>query len=183
MRAWFGLLACAWLLACSEEDSPGRGPLPATRGDGGEGICTADGACEQSVAVGAPQHLQGTIDYPDPPPAGGQHNPCWGDFGVHDEELPAENWVHNLEHGAVVYLHDCPGGCDAELEQLSELVRERPFALLTPFPGLPTRFAVVAWGYRLESDELDLPAFEAFYEAHHDRGLESSTSGAPSGCP
>ena len=177
----FALIACGG----DDDDSPGRGPLKPGSSDGGSsrGICTADGDCEEALEVGPPEHQQGTIDYPDRPPAGGAHNPCWADFGVHDDELPAENWVHNLEHGAVVYLHDCPDGCADELDALRELVEARPYALLTPYPGLPTRFAAVAWGYRLQSDKLDRKGFAAFYEAHYDRAGESSTSGAPAGCP
>lgn len=182
--AYAALLAT--LAACGDDDdggSPARDRGGDATTDGGRGICTADGDCEEALEVGAALHQEGTIDYPDSPPAGGMHNPCWGDFGVHDDELPAENWVHNLEHGAVVFLHDCPDGCADELADLAALVEPRPFALLTPYPGLPTRFAVVAWGYRLQTDNLDLDAFEAFYDRHHDQAGESSSSGAPSGCP
>ena len=179
---WFFVLALA---ACGDDDdapSRGRGP-DANGGDSGLGICTDSGDCDESVEVGPPEHQQGSIDYPDPPPAGGMHNPCWGSFGVHEDPLPAENWVHNLEHGAVVYLYECPDDCDADVAKLRDLVEGRPFALLTPYSGLSTRFAVVAWGHRLESDELDLDAFAAFYDAYSDLGPESTTSGPPSGCP
>jgi hypothetical protein len=169
------------LLACGDDDDTPNGP---GKGDGGgAGICTASGDCDEWVELGPPNHVQGRIDYQGGPPAGGSHNPCWGRYGVHDEALPAENWVHNLEHGAVVYLYHCPDGCDAEVATLTELVEERPRALLTPYTGLSTRFAIVAWGYRLESDDLDRAAFEAFYDAHVDHAPESIAGGPPSGCP
>jgi hypothetical protein len=146
-------------------------------------ICTRDGACEQEVELAAAQHIEGDIDYGELPPAGGPHNGCWGNFGVHDEPFAPENWVHNLEHGAVVFLHDCPLGCDAELAELEGLAAGRTWAIVTAYPGLDIRFAVVAWGYRLMSDDLDLDAFAAFYDAHADQAPESVTSGKPAGCP
>jgi hypothetical protein len=186
MRASLWLWAAVLLIGCGDDDADGPNGRGTGKdaGDGGAtGVCTVDGACEQRVEVGPPSHVQGDINYTDPPPAGGSHNPCWGDYGVHEEALPAENWVHNLEHGAVVYLYDCPEGCADDVATLSELVEDRPFALLTAYGALSTRFAVVSWGYRLESEELDPAAFAAFYDAHADHGLESITSGAPSGCP
>jgi len=189
MRASLWLWAAVLVIACGDDDGEPRderGSAGSGQDGGasaGTGVCTADGACEQQVEVGPPNHVQGNINYTDPPPAGGPHNPCWGDFGVHEEALPAENWVHNLEHGAVVYLYDCPEGCAEDVETLSALVEERPFALLTAYGALSTRFAVVAWGYRLESEDVDAEAFAAFYDAHADQALESTTAGAPSGCP
>ena len=147
------------------------------------GICTSDGACEEMVALDPAQHVDGDIDYGELPPAGGPHNPCWDDYGIHDELLPPENWVHNLEHGAVVLLYECPEGCDAELSMLEAFVSERSWALLTRFEGLTTRFAVVAWGYLLMTDELDLDGFEAFYDALAYHAPESVPSGKPAGCP
>lgn len=148
-----------------------------------DAICTAGGACEEVVELAPAQHVEGDIDYGALPPAGGPHNGCWGDFGVHDEPFAPENWVHNLEHGAVVLLHDCPDGCDAELTALEGFVAERSWAILTAYADMETRFAVVAWGYRLMSDELDLDAFADFYDAHADQAPESVPSGKPGGCP
>ena len=162
------------------------------RGDSGTGmgtgtgtgeICASDGACEESVTVGEPQHFSGDINYADKPPAGGPHNACWATYGVHDEPVRAENWVHNLEHGAVVYLYNCPDGCADDIADLSAFVKDgRPLALLTSYPDMTHRFAVVAWGERLQTDVLDLDAFAAFYAQHHDHGLESIASNPPSGC-
>jgi hypothetical protein len=135
------------------------------------------------VKVGEPQHFEGNINYADKPPAGGPHNPCWASYGVHDDPVPAESWVHNLEHGAVVYLYNCPDGCDDDIAALSEFVRDgRPRALLTPYADMEHRFAVVSWGERLQTDVLDLDAFAKFYAEHQDHGLESISSGPPGGC-
>jgi hypothetical protein len=127
-------------------------------------------------------HREGDIDYDDPPPAGGPHNPCWAPWGVHEDPVRPENWVHNLEHGGVVFLYDCPDGCEAAVAKLAAFVDEHPQALLTPYLGLPTRFGYVSWGYRLLTDCDDIAAARAFYDAHVDRAPESITSGPPSAC-
>src|SRR5262245_37498434 len=59
-------------------------------------LCTTCDACEEELPVTSANHITGPIDYEDVPPAGGNHNPCWANWGVHAEVLPAENWVHNL---------------------------------------------------------------------------------------
>lgn len=146
-------------------------------------ICTRDGACEESVELEVAQHLEGDLLYGELPPAGGPHDPCWGDFGVHDEAFTPESWVHNIEHGAVVFLHDCPDGCADDRAALEAFVEQRSWAILTGYDGLDARFAALAWGYRLMTDELDLDAFAAFYDAHADQAPESVPSGKPAGCP
>jgi hypothetical protein len=147
------------------------------------GICTRCGACETNIRVSTANHRSDPIDYTDPPPVGGEHNPCWTTFGLHTKEVADERWVHNLEHGAVVFLYNCPAGCDAERAQLEQLLEGRKFGLVMPYAALPTRFGVVAWENRLLSDCLDQSAFTSFYEAHVNQAPESSTSGPPSSCP
>ncbi|HEX2678719.1 MAG TPA: DUF3105 domain-containing protein [Polyangiales bacterium] len=147
------------------------------------GIATTCGGCEEHLPVTSAQHLVGTIHYPDPPPAGGDHNECWGTWGVHDTPLAAEHWVHNLEHGGVVFLYDCPSGCTAEVAALAKLVNAKPRTILSLYAPMPTRFAVVSWGYRLESDCLDLDAFTAFYLAHVNQAPEDIPDNPPAGCP
>ena len=134
------------------------------------------------MEIDSAAHVTGKIAYASEPPAGGSHNPCWTRWGVHEEPAQVERWVHNLEHGGVVFLYDCPDGCDDAVELLQSLVGKRQHALLTPYVHLPARFAVVSWGYRLVSECFDLAAFEAFYEAHVDRAPESITAGPSTGC-
>jgi hypothetical protein len=118
------------------------------------------------------QHVLGDIKYANPPPVGGNHNPCWTTWGVHAEEVADERWVHNLEHGGIVLLYNCKDGCDAEVKQLEALMKTRSYSVLTPYSLMPKRFAIVAWEHRLVSDCLDLDAFKAFYDAHVGQGPE-----------
>ena len=162
--------------AASDASAPDADAAPRK----GSGLCTHDGDCEEYLPVASAFHQDGTIHYPDPPPAGGDHNPCWASFGVHDDPVPAENWVHNLEHGAVVFLYQC--ACTEDVAMLESFVKAHRLTLLTAYGAMHKRFAVVAWGYRLQTDTLDLPAFEAFYAAHVDQAPESIASNPPASC-
>jgi len=156
----------------------------ASRADAGDRICVAcDGACEETLVLAPAQHLSGPIDYPDSPPAGGPHGSCWADWTLHlDEPLPPEQWVHNLEHGGVVFLFHCPDGCSDELTQLSALGLVLPRVIVTEYPDMPAGFAAVSWGHRLVTSCFDMAALLAFYDAHFDQAPESISSGSPSGC-
>lgn len=146
------------------------------------GLCSACGGCEETLEIRSAQHKPEPISYSENPPAGGDHAACWSTFGVHTSAVPEARWVHNLEHGAVVFLHNCTDGCAAELKELEAIAKGRPFALVTPDARLPKRFAAVAWGIRLVSDCLDRAVFERFYEKHVDQAGESGSSGPPGGC-
>ena len=146
-------------------------------------VCTQCGGCEEALAVNSANHVVGTVSYPDRPPVGGDHNECWGSWGVHAKPLAPERWVHNLEHGGVVLLYHCPNGCTAEVSELAKFMKGRAQTLLTAYTDMPTRFAVVAWGHRLKSDCLDLAAWAQFYGTYVDHAPESIPSGPPTGCP
>jgi hypothetical protein len=149
-----------------------------------KGICARSGECEEAITVTSAAHTTGTIIYEDRPPAGGPHNPCWAQWGVHDQPAPVENWVHNLEHGGVVLLYNCDGGCGKDIDSLKTFVAAHDRTLLTEYVDMDARFAVVAWGYRLLfRDALDLDAVAAFYAAHFDHGLESISSPPGAQCP
>jgi Protein of unknown function (DUF3105) len=169
------LLSACVVLGCGDDAVAGTA----------EPVCTRCGACEESVEVVRATHVVGEIDYGDDagPPAGGDHNECWGRWGVHDAPLAAERWVHNLEHGGIAFLYRCTEGCADEVAALERIVAGRPLALLTSYADMSARFAVVSWGHRLVSDCLDEDALLAFYEAHVDRAPESVGSEPPAGCP
>jgi hypothetical protein len=138
-------------------------------------VCDTCGACVEAVPISSAHHVSGPVSYPDPPPAGGDHDACWAIWGIHADAVPAERWVHNLEHGGVVFLYDCPGGCGDGAEALSEitgLVGSHPLALITPYTGMSQKFAMVSWGRRLVSDCIDPQAAAAFYTVHVNRGPE-----------
>jgi len=157
-----------------------------TSSNGDIEVCDKCGACDETVSIPAVAlHVDGPIDYPDPPPAGGNHNPCWAIWGIHTDFVPAERWVHNLEHGGIVFLYNCPDGCGTDataLSQITTFVGRHEQALITPYAGMKQKFAVVSWGHRLVSDCIDAEAAAAFYAVHVNRAPESITSNPDPSC-
>jgi hypothetical protein len=145
--------------------------------------CAGDCVVEQ-LAYPDAYHDPLPIEYADLPPAGGPHNPCWASFGVHDAAVDDDRWVHNLEHGGIVLLHDCAaaGGCPEDAASLSTVVQDRPFVLVTPYSGLERPFAAIGWEVRMLTGCVDLDAFVTFHDDHVDRAPESVPSGPPDDC-
>lgn len=143
------------------------------------------GCVEEFIPVESARHVEGEIDYSDFPPAGGEHNACWAPWGLHVEVVRPERWVHNLEHGGVVLLFDCPEGCVSEQQELIQYVQSLPEGrvLLSEASGLPRRFAAIAWEHRLLLDCLDLEAIDAFFQARVGQGPEDVLAGPPAACP
>lgn len=129
-------------------------------------------------------HTSDPVDYADRPPTNGDHAGCWAAWGNHSEELPDENWVHNLEHGAVVFLWNCPEGCDAEVTELVEYAETLPTGrwIVTPYSLMDWPFAAVSWSHRLLLGCFDLPAMQAFYEENVGHAPEDSLSDPDEGC-
>jgi hypothetical protein len=177
--AFGAFAALATLAGCQEDTLHAGAPVPL---DGGGSVCTTCGACEQSFIVASSAHVTGMIDYPDYPPPGGPHNPCWAPWGVHQDVVATENWVHNTEHGGIVYLYPVGDAGTASVVELAAFVARSPRTLLTAAPELTTAFAAVAWGHRLVSPCVDEAAAEAFYAEHLDHGPESIPDEPPSSC-
>jgi hypothetical protein len=178
----------ALILGCAEDPKPSttecKTELDCVIPSSSVDCENCDSTCElDTTPVEHANHVEGEVSYEQMPPSGGDHNPCWAEWGVHTEAVDPENWVHNLEHGGVVFLYNCPEGCDAELELLTEQVTELDtMVLLTPFSDMDTRFAVIAWEHRLLMGCLDLDRISEFYTEHVDQAPESVASMPPSDC-
>lgn len=114
----------------------------------------------------SPHIAEGTTfnEYNTIPPTSGPHYDKEAPWGIHDQEVPDELAVHNLEHSGVVisYNLDDPQA----IERLKELVRGLPdypcYILLRPYPKIPKGLiALTAWG-----------VIEALQEVDEDRILE-----------
>jgi hypothetical protein len=147
-------------------------------------LCASCGGCEQVQTVGTNNyHTTDPITYPDPPPTSGPHNPCWARWGVATVQVLPERWVHNLEHGGIVFLYNCPDGCATDIATLTDLVTAHDRTVLTEYDALPGRFAVVAWGHRLVTSCVDPVAFAKFYTENFDHGSESESDQPDDSCP
>jgi Protein of unknown function (DUF3105) len=178
-----------WLAALTASCGEARTLPHPTRAPDLDGIelpaCECEN-CEEAVEVVSARHTEAPITYDGDAPAGGDHDPCWGTWGVHETPLAPERFVHNLEHGGVALLHNCTTDCEAEVKWIERFTEANELAISTPYAGMNHRFAVVAWGYRLQSDCLDSAATLKFYTDHVDEGPEKLTlppPEPPASCP
>lgn len=109
-------------------------------------------------------HVEGVVDYPQNPPAGGPHNPAWLNCGVYTEPVPAENAVHSLEHGALWVTYD-PSISDAALESLRSVLPST-YVILSPFDDLPAPIVLSGWNSQLQVDDADDPRIPTFIEEY-----------------
>jgi hypothetical protein len=126
--------------------------------------------------------------YNSAPPSSGWHFGGLADWMDHEEAVPPELFVHNLEDAGVVLTYDCPDGCDDLVQGLRDTVADNAGRrlLITPFDGIVNpvdgkayKGAAVAWTRVLYFDQLDeaglkeLQTFISSYEGidHHVAGI------------
>lgn len=118
-------------------------------------------------------HTEGTVSYPEAPPAGGAHNPVWQRCGFYDEPVPNEKAVHSLEHGAIwiTYRPDLPA---ADVEALATLARSRNLVLVSPWDnnGLRAPVVATAWGRQLRLESVSDPRLMDFVRLYANQGPE-----------
>ncbi|MGH2459518.1 MAG: DUF3105 domain-containing protein [Chloroflexota bacterium] len=121
------------------------------------------------------------INYRHNPPASGPHYPSPKDWGIYTATVADGYWVHNLEHGGIVVLYDCPAGCSQVVAELQQADRTFPKdkynevkLLATPYSGLPNGVQVmaVAWDFQKAYSSFDLQKLQVFYNGHVDHGPE-----------
>jgi hypothetical protein len=147
-------------------------------------------------------HVQtgSTINYAYCPPTSGSHYLAQGRgpipyqvYGPNEEKTPG-GWIHNLEHGAVVMLYRCPSGVigsgdcitQAEFDEMrtwfdnappNEVAASCPDKVLVArFDSMETKFAQVAWGRALLTNDFDLDRASTFDQQwrEHDAVPEAS---------
>jgi hypothetical protein len=109
-------------------------------------------------------HEEGFLNYDRYPPAGGVHSPHWWNAGIYGEQIPVEKAVHTLEHGGVWLTYHPADTTPEEIETLRSLVRGRPCVSLSPgiYGGQATKVSAVAWGYALDSEDVNDPRLPVF---------------------
>lgn len=177
-----GLLVgvCASLtLGCSDADAVGSSGQDSPGGACNAVIQSRAGLSQEHVPECSP------LDYPDNPPLGGEHYGVWAAFQSFSFPVPRGYWVHDMEHGAVVFSYNCPEGCDSDVAQVQSLIDALPEdslcegkgvkrrVVLTPDPLLDGRWGLSAWGHSLRADCVDAERFTQFYLNHFGLGPEA----------
>lgn len=179
--------------ACGSTSAPTGTTAPLTRRDSGAHDTGADGGAADDAPTCASlveshpdegnlhMELCSPLSYATNPPSSGNHYFVWAVYQTYDQPFPPGFWVHNLEHGAIVMLYNCPSGCSDDVARMQAFIDGLPAdcgdpprrLILMPNPDLDVRFAASAWGFTLKADCFDPDAFGAFYDAHYGHGLEA----------
>ena len=103
--------------------------------------------------------------------------------GVYRSHVDPEYWVHNLEHGYIVVLYNCPSGCPADVAALTRwfdghapdpaLTSEKKIIVI-PWTTMSLHFAVESWDWFLPLESADLSKIETFYANHVDQAPEGN---------
>jgi hypothetical protein len=132
-------------------------------------------------------HVTRPVAYPQTPPVGGAHAAVWQNCGVYSAPVSNETAVHSLEHGAlwITYRPDLPA---AQLAQIKKDVAGQPYALVSPYPGLPAPVVATVWGAQLRLPNASDPRLNTFVatyasaeQAPEPRGECTGGTGTPSG--
>jgi hypothetical protein len=144
---------------------------------------------QQIPDEGTPTHIDPstTWNYKFYPPTSGPHYSVQGSAPAPwqtVDTLVEGQFVHNLEHGGIAILYDCPSGndCTTLKNQLQNYVQnlapiEPQFSevkmVMTPYSrGMQKKVALVAWHYIEFLDGYNQAEITRFYESHVDKGPE-----------
>jgi hypothetical protein len=126
------------------------------------------------------------VDYQTEPPSSGNHYNCWAAYQTYSAPIPWGNLVHSLEHGAIVFVYNCPAGCAADVADLQAFIdglpldsdcaptlgKNRIILMPDPDPNLGVKFGASSWDWTLRADCFDPVAFRQFFDDHYDHGRE-----------
>ncbi len=142
---------------------------------GGKAALTIDGV--QTFTGLTANHVNGTVNYPQTPPVGGDHAGAWLNCAVYANPVQNENALHSLEHGAVWVTYDPTVITGEQLTTLRKAI-PKTHVILSPYPGLPSPIVASAWGVQLKVSQVSDPRITQFISKY--RGSKSAPEpGAP----
>lgn len=108
-----------------------------------------------------------------PPTSGWHYADQVAPWGIATAPIANEVQVHNLEHGGIVIQYKDANDI-ALLSQLTAIVKSYETKIvLAPYPDMPSRVALTAWGRRQTFDQYDEAGMRAFIAAYISKGPEN----------
>jgi hypothetical protein len=111
-------------------------------------------------------HVDTKVDYMSDPPTSGKHSPHDLNFGFYDQTPPAENYVHNLEHGDIEIHYSSKVKFSDEdmqtLRDLSVIGYKGSGVLVMPNDKIDTPIVVTAWSKELKLQAVDVKSIKQF---------------------
>jgi hypothetical protein len=151
-----------------------------------------DASCP--VEIEAPPLLPGihvdagsSIVWDSNPPSSGPHYPIWAAYQAYPDPVPRGYYVHDLEHGAIVFLYNCgDAGCPdvaLALQAASDAIPDDPLCtsagegvrvrtVITPDPLIDVPVAAAAWGWVYKAKCVDPGTLRDFALQHYGQGPE-----------
>ncbi|MFD9896376.1 DUF3105 domain-containing protein [Amycolatopsis sp. NPDC059027] len=107
------------------------------------------------------------VAYDKTPPFGGPHDGFWAACNgvVYPNPVRNENMVHGLEHGAIWIAYNPDQVKGEAYDLLRARVSQKPFMMLSPYPGLDKPISLQSWGHQLKLDSADDPRIDQFVAA------------------
>ena len=121
------------------------------------------------------------------PPTGGIHATSWLNCGIYDIEVPAENAVHSMEHGAVWVTYDPEQVTASDIALLKDAVRGQGYTILSPYSEQASPVVLTTWDIQLQVESVSDGRINDFIRQYRGtRGPEAGAScsggvGTPSG--
>jgi hypothetical protein len=142
---------------------------------------------EQAIVDAGGGHVDTSValTYQHYPPSSGQHYDATAPWGVYTDAtqpVPEGNFLHNLEHGGVVFVYYCAEACPDLEQQFVDLYDSAPLSkygnkkmvVTTYDPSKMGGFPIVAlaWGHQLNLQAFDENTMLTWYRRFVDYGPE-----------
>jgi hypothetical protein len=121
--------------------------------------------------------VPGSVDYPQVPPIGGDHNATPQQCAVYTAGIAPEHALHSLEHGAV-WVTYTPEVDSDEVEDLAAKVAGDPYLLMSPVAEQEAPIMVTAWARQLSLDSAGDDRLDDFITAYSRTGPQTPEPGA-----
>ena len=112
----------------------------------------------------------------DLPPTGGIHATSWLNCGIYDAEVPIENAVHSMEHGAVWLTYDPEQVSADDITLLKNAVRGKGDVVLSQYPSQASPIVLTTWDIQLQLDSAADERVDEFINQY--RGTRGPEAGA-----